>query len=293
MRIHTISAPGLDTEVHVAWLDLPGSDRDAPPRVFLHGLGSSSIATFPEHAVQRAQDAPRAILIDLPGFGYSRNAPAAWSFSIEDQADLVAGMLRDLAGGPVTLIGHSMGGSIAIALAARHPERVAALIVAEPNLDPGVGTLSSHIAGQTEGTFVTRGYDRLVHATANQAARGDRGSARYLPTLQQALPTALHRASVSLLAERTPTFRHYLHALGPRIPTTFIHGNQTSDLTGLDALAAAGVTVATIPDAGHVMMDDNPAAFAVAILAAEARTAPSGPDRSAQRENEPRTGRLA
>jgi hypothetical protein len=34
---------------------------------------------------------------------------------MEDQADLVAGMLGDLALGPVTLIGHSMGGSIAVA----------------------------------------------------------------------------------------------------------------------------------------------------------------------------------
>lgn len=179
-------------------------------------------------------------------------------------------MLRDLAVGSVTLIGHSMGGSTAIALAARHPERVAALIVAEPNLDPGVGTLSSHIAGQTEATFVTRGYDRLVHATANQAARGDSGSARYLPTLQQALPAAMHRASVSLLTDRAPTFRDHLLALAPRIPATFISGDQSPDLTGLDALAAAGVSLATIPDAGHVMMDDNPAAFTAALLAAEA-----------------------
>ncbi|MGN6482889.1 MAG: alpha/beta fold hydrolase, partial [Thermomicrobiales bacterium] len=251
-------------------LDLPGSRADAPPRVFLHGLGSSSLATFPEHAVQRPQDAPRAILLDIPGFGYSRNAPADWSFSIEDQAETVATLLTDLGIGPITLIGHSMGGSTAIALATRHPDLVSAFIVAEPNLDPGVGTLSSHIAAQTEAAFISRGYDRLVHATANQAARGDAGSARYLPTLQQALPVALHRASVSLLADRTPTFRDQLVALAARVPTTFIHGDQTPGLTGLDTLADAGVRLARIPDAGHVMMDDTPAAFTAALLAAEA-----------------------
>lgn len=270
MRIHAATLPGLDTPVRLAWLDLPGSRADAPPRVFLHGLGSSSIATFPEHAVQRPQDAPRAILIDIPGFGYSRNAPADWSFSIEDQAEAVARMLADLGIGPVTLIGHSMGGSTAIALATRHPALVSALIVAEPNLDPGVGTLSSHIAAQSETAFVGRGYDRLVRATANQAARGDSGSARYLVTLQQALPVAMHRASVSLLADRAPTFREHLVALAPRIPATLIYGDQTPDLTGLDTLAAAGVRLAPIPDAGHVMMDDNPDAFTAALLAAEA-----------------------
>ncbi|MGC4193237.1 MAG: alpha/beta fold hydrolase [Thermomicrobiales bacterium] len=272
MRIHTIASPTYPEPFRIAWLDLPGTYRNRTPRVFLHGLGSSSIATFPEHAVQGAQDAPRAILIDLPGFGYSRNAPEAWSFSIEDQADLVAAMLQHLGIGPATVIGHSMGGSIAIALASRHPQAAASLIVAEPNLDPGVGTLSSHIANQPEATFMARGYDRLVHATANQAARGETGSAIYLPALQQALPVAMHRAAVSLLADRTPTFREQLTALASRIPATFIFGDRTPDLTGLDALAAASVTLAEIPNAGHVMMDDNPAAFVAALLAAEDRT---------------------
>ncbi|MGC4106331.1 MAG: alpha/beta hydrolase [Thermomicrobiales bacterium] len=275
MRIHTLITPGLDTPLRVAWLDLPGNATNHAPRVFLHGLGSSSIASFPEHALQKPQDAPRALLIDLPGFGYSRNATETWSFSMEDQADLVATILRSLGIGPATIVGHSMGGSIAIALATRHPEVVATLIVAEPNLDPGVGTLSKHIASQSEAFFLARGYGRLVHATANQADRGDMGAAIYLPILQQALPVALHRAAVSLLADRTPTFREQVQAITRRIPTTFVYGDRTPDLTGLDALAASGVTLVEIPDAGHVMMDDNPEAFATALLTAEARTPPA------------------
>lgn len=285
MRIHTMTVAPHATPFRIAWIDLPGNAPERPPHVFLHGLGSSSIATFPEHAAQRPQDAPRAILIDFPGCGLSRNVPATWSFSIEDQADLVARMLHELDIAPAMVVGHSMGGSIAIALATRHPDVTAALIVAEPNLDPGVGTLSRHIAQQSEAAFVARGYGRLVHATARQTERGEAGAAMFLPTLQQALPVALHRASTSLLADRTPTFREQLHALAPLLPTTFIYGDRTPDLTGLDALAAAGVTLAEIPNAGHVMMDDNPDAFGSALRAAEKRTPASEPRPNGMSQN--------
>lgn len=268
MQLHTISHE--NTTFAIAYVHLEGR-ASRPPRVFVHGLGSSSIATFPEHAVQRPQQAPDAFLIDLPGFGSSRNAPAAWTYTIEDQADLVAVLLADLGIGPVTLIGHSMGGSIAIALARRHPERVRSLVAIEPNLDPGVGTLSAHIARQTERRFVDRGYGMLLRAIAQQAKRGERGSAVFLPTLHQVLPIALHRAATSLLADRTPTFREQLIAIAQTVPTTFLYGTESPEIAGLPQLAASGVAVVAIPDAGHVLMDDNPQAFVAAMLAAEAR----------------------
>lgn len=81
---------------------------------------------------------------------------------MEDQATIVAGVVEETELPPVDVIGHSMGGSVAIALAARRPDLVNRLIVAEPNLDPGVGDLSVHIARQKENGFVNRGFDALV-----------------------------------------------------------------------------------------------------------------------------------
>lgn len=51
---------------------------------------------------------------------------------------------------------------------------------------------------------------------------------------------------------------------------TFVAGEHGPDLTGLDELATAGVTVVS-SGGGHSMMDDNPAAFVAAILDAEQR----------------------
>ncbi len=147
--------------ISVALLDLPGTDSTATPRVFLHGLGSSSIDIFPEIVSQPSMRSARSVLIDLPGFGHS-TAPEIWSFSLEDQATFVAGVVEETELPPIDVIGHSMGGSVAIALTARRPDLVNRLIVAEPNLDPGVGDLSVHIARQKENGFGKRGFDALV-----------------------------------------------------------------------------------------------------------------------------------
>lgn len=66
------------------------------------------------------------IALDLPGHGESD--PAAGS-SVEEYAAAVADFLIELGCGPVLVVGHSLGGSIAIALAARRPGLVQGLVL--------------------------------------------------------------------------------------------------------------------------------------------------------------------
>lgn len=66
------------------------------------------------------------VAIDLPGHGESDPPAGA---SIEDYAAAVADFLVALDCGPAVVIGHSLGGSIAIALAARHATLVRALVL--------------------------------------------------------------------------------------------------------------------------------------------------------------------
>lgn len=68
----------------------------------------------------------RVLLIDMPNHGRS-----AWTeeFSYADMADTVAALFS--ADDPVTLVGHSMGGKIVMALALRHPELVEKLVVVD------------------------------------------------------------------------------------------------------------------------------------------------------------------
>jgi abhydrolase domain-containing protein 6 len=103
------------------------SDRaDAPVLVMLHGYTGSK-----ENWYRLCAALPRRyrlIAPDLPGWGESgRDAGVDYGFAA--QAERVAAFLRQVAPGPVVLLGHSMGGGIAALVAARHPASVARLVL--------------------------------------------------------------------------------------------------------------------------------------------------------------------
>ncbi len=93
--------------------------------VLVHGMGGrwqhwlETIPALAEHS--------RVIAIDLPGFGQSE-LPAGGT-SLNGFADAVAELARLLAIQRVVLIGHSMGGPIAVRFAARHPDLAAAVVL--------------------------------------------------------------------------------------------------------------------------------------------------------------------
>ncbi len=78
----------------------------------------------------RLADRHRVLALDWPGQGWSdpdRSPPSAQRY-----AELLAGFLAAVDAGPVVLIGNSIGGAAAIAYAARHPELVRGLVLANP-----------------------------------------------------------------------------------------------------------------------------------------------------------------
>ncbi|WP_211233238.1 alpha/beta fold hydrolase [Solirubrobacter soli] len=68
----------------------------------------------------------RVITLDLPGFGES--PPAGDGFMLEEVADVIAAALAE----PLDLVGHSLGGAVAIVLAERHPDLVRRLVLVAP-----------------------------------------------------------------------------------------------------------------------------------------------------------------
>jgi pimeloyl-ACP methyl ester carboxylesterase len=104
-------------------------DGAGDPIVLVHGAGTSSAIWH--RAAPLLAERFRVVAPDVPGYGGS---PAAGKgFALEEVTDdLVAGL--EEAGVPPSydLVGHSMGGAIAILLAARHPERVRRLVLVAP-----------------------------------------------------------------------------------------------------------------------------------------------------------------
>ncbi len=70
----------------------------------------------------------RVVAVDNRGSGRSDKPDAP--YTIEMMADDAAGLLGAVAPGPVHVLGHSMGGRIALDLALRHPESVKSLVLA-------------------------------------------------------------------------------------------------------------------------------------------------------------------
>ncbi|MFD4636108.1 alpha/beta fold hydrolase [Lentzea sp. NPDC058436] len=236
MKLLPVTASGAQA----ACLDV-GAGR---PSVYLGGLGLASTVTFaPVIGHPALAGRGRHVLVDLVGSGWSDHDDA-FSHTIDEHAAAVAAVIDALDLGAVRLVGHSLGGSVAISLAAQRPDLVGELVVAEPNLDPGVGTMSARIASFDEDDFVATGMDAMINA--EDTSMGVR-------TLRRWSPRGLHRTAVSLLAERPATFRAQLTALS--VPKRYISGELSAE--DLDGLRATGCDVRVVPDAGHLMMDDN------------------------------------
>lgn len=87
--------------------------------VFLHGVGQSWASWTPvlEAARELQLDTSNWVVLDLPGFGHSADLPG--EVSLESVGTAILAMLAELGLKEVTLVGHSMGGFLALDMLAR------------------------------------------------------------------------------------------------------------------------------------------------------------------------------
>src|SRR5262249_51447393 len=103
------------------------SDREAaPPLIFLPALGFGG-HSFADVAA-RMQFCCERILIDLPGI---RESAPVMSVEPEDILDAVDAALEKIGERPAILVGHSIGGAIAVRLLARQRRRFLALALVD------------------------------------------------------------------------------------------------------------------------------------------------------------------
>jgi pimeloyl-ACP methyl ester carboxylesterase len=108
-----------DIQLHTTRLS-----EEGPELVFCHGLfgqGRNWTAIGKKFTHDHA-----VLLVDLPNHGLS---PWTNSVDLVADADRLAAQIADR--GPVTLVGHSMGGKVAMLLALRHPDLVERLVIVD------------------------------------------------------------------------------------------------------------------------------------------------------------------
>lgn len=108
-----------------------GEARAGEPAILMiHGL-AGQLSHYTYGVVGRLAAHHRIVVVDRPGSGYSTRAPDT-SADLSAQAASMAALIRTLGPGQAFVVGHSLGGAVALTLALEHPRQVAGLALLAP-----------------------------------------------------------------------------------------------------------------------------------------------------------------
>jgi pimeloyl-ACP methyl ester carboxylesterase len=248
-----------------------------PTVVLVHGLGSRVDHWLP--VARRLATRHRVVLVELPGHGLSPMPPP---FTLEQATAALDASLRSAAPEPFVLVGHSIGGQVAVDYALRHPGRVRGLVLVETALRPGFdeeeqrgirAALDADWEGTVRDVWSSFGRDS-VQGAALHAAAASVDPATLRAWIEIALETDL-----SLEASRLHVPVHVVLA----------DRNWARGMTWPVVAVEMGyervnrVTAERLDRCGHFVMLDRPAELARTIAAATASApikpapAPIGP----------------
>lgn len=267
-----------------SWLEVDGQRvhyrvlGEGPPIVLVHGLGGQ-MRNFDYLPLQDLAGSFQLVLIDRPGSGHSpRNDDTR--AGIAAQARMVAGFIRAMGfTQPPLLVGHSLGGAIALGVAQQAPDTVAGLALIAP---------LTHAVGEPPEAFralaIRRPWVRRLFAYTLALPLAIAGSRKVLdfifapepaprdfPVRGGGLlglrPQAFYATSTDLCAvehdlpaqqQRYGELRLPLHVLygdGDRVLDWKVHGQALAD-------KVAHARLEVVPGAGHMLPVSQPAATA-------------------------------
>lgn len=249
-----MSEPGavrLELNGVATHVDVQGDDG-APAVIFLHYFGGSARSWG--EVVEGLAGQARCIAPDLRGFG-DNTAPAN-GYAVDDYADDVAALVAAFGIGDYVLVGHSMGGKIALALAARRPAGLRALLLlapSPPTPEPmSDGERARLLATHGERTAALESVRKITH--------------RPLP------PALIERAVADNLRSSAAAWRAWLER-GSRedlsgrmgevaVPVTVLVGRNDPvmprPVLQHDVAERVGGTLVVASDAGHLLPLESP-----------------------------------
>ncbi len=270
----------VDIDGPVTYADFGG---EGPTLVLLHGLGGNHLNWLPA-APMLAKHA-RVLAVDLLGFG--RTPGAGRGYGLGAQHAMLERFLAEIPGTPSVVVGNSMGGTLALQLAAKRPDLVAGAVLVSPALPPppkapvslemlgrclvqalpGVGELSVYWNGRRTGarglfldllTLGTKDVERVPPEVveANVSLLADRMERQPLGHAQSYLQAS--RSLFFHLAQRD-VVEHWARQV--RAPVLVVHGAEDRLVPAAASKWLAGVRpdfdVQILGDVGHVpQMED-------------------------------------
>jgi pimeloyl-ACP methyl ester carboxylesterase len=242
-------------------------DASRPALVFLHGIGGRASGWAPVMAAC-AEAGWSCLAWDMPGYG---DSPLISPYDFDGLSDALAALLRARGVRRAVLVGHSMGGMVALQHWARHAEQVAGLVLVASS--PAFGNGS----GEFQQRFVAA---RLAPLDAGQSL------ADLAPKLVPTMLAPKHEPAVREAAQAcmgsisNDAYRAALHALVQfeqraalatiTVPTLCVAGelDQTSSPAVVERMASkiAGARYVCMPGVNHLLTFEQPQAFAQLLL---------------------------
>ncbi|WP_292832368.1 alpha/beta hydrolase [Microbacterium sp.] len=271
--------------------DALSSDFPPPVVTFLHGAGLNA-HTWDTTAI--ALGLP-ALALDLPGHGDSSWRTDA-AYAGRPLAEDIVGALEKWCETPQVLVGQSLGGLTAAALAASHPDLVRELVVVDisPGIDPNAGAsqIAAFFAGPTDWAsreeLVERAMQFGLGGTPEAATRGVFLNSRVRPDgrvewkhhfAHLAAAMAADPVAAQAALSGQDALRSVLTASGwddlaaVRAPITLVHGERgfltEQDVTDYRAYRPDAVTIAV--SSGHNVQEEAPAELAEIVAAVVSR----------------------
>lgn len=174
---------------------------DGPTLLLINGLGGN-MRTFTHSVLERLSGDFRVVVMERPGSGESTRAPRAGA-RLGSQAETVSAFIVALGLDRPVLVGHSLGGAVALAVALEHPEQVRGLALIAP-----LANVQETVPAVFKRMFITsralRGLAAWTVATPTAILR----RARALDTLfgPDAVPRDFATAGGGLLGLRPKSF---------------------------------------------------------------------------------------
>jgi pyruvate dehydrogenase E2 component (dihydrolipoamide acetyltransferase) len=249
-----------------------GAGEDGDVILLVHGYGGdrNSWLFLQEPLAARY----RVYALDLPGHGTSVKdvgagpaGPEGPAGTLSVLAGAVAGVLDALGAERAHLVGHSMGGAVALAVAARDPGRIASLTLIAPS---GFG--SEINAGYLRG-FADAQTRRELRPVVGQLFADEQLVTRQLVEDLLAykrldgVDEALHALVDTLLdgdAQRADSAA-LMAAIGDTVPVTVVWGRADRIIPAAQAESVAGAVRHLVDGAGHMPHMERPAEVQAAI----------------------------
>jgi pimeloyl-ACP methyl ester carboxylesterase len=242
--------------------------------VFLHGTRLTAAMWAPQIAA--LSDAFNCLAIDLPGHGTRRTERFTLTAAAESVAETIA---TAAGGGRAIVVGWSLGGYVAMELAARFPERVSGLVLAGATADPtGQWIVPYHALALALRVTPIRWLDKL-HVWFFRR--------RYPPAIGEPILAAGFDYRAGSQAIRTVIGERFRPRLARYPGRTLIINGESDLLFRLAersfAMVATDARRVLIRAAGHRTNLDQPEAFTAAVRAFAAGPAPSAAGRRGSR----------